>query len=121
MVKRFGLEVERVHTHIGSGSDPAVWTRVSRLSLSVCEHFPSVTTLNLGGGYKVARVAGEEATDIALAGAPVAAALQEFDRRWGRPLRLEIEPGTFLVANAGVVVSTVTDIVETGKEGFAFI
>ena len=85
------------------------------------ERFPAVTTVNLGGGYKVARVAGEEATDIALTGAPVAAALQEFDRRWGRPLRLEIEPGTFLVANAGVVVSTVTDIVETGKEGFSFI
>ena len=119
--RQYDLQITLLHSHVGSGSDPAVWQRCAGLTLALVERFPAVTTVNLGGGYKVARVAGEEATDIALAGAPVAGALQEFDRRWGRQLRLEIEPGTFLVANAGVVVSTVTDIVETGKEGFSFI
>ena len=28
--KEFGLEVERIHTHIGSGSDPEVWKKGSR-------------------------------------------------------------------------------------------
>ena len=53
VVSRYRLVVERVHTHIGSGSDPAVWTKVSQLSLKMCQLFPTVTTLNLGGGYKV--------------------------------------------------------------------
>ena len=56
VVARHGLVVERVHTHIGSGSNPAVWTRVSQLSLKMCQAFPTVTTLNLGGGYKVRRM-----------------------------------------------------------------
>ncbi len=119
--RQYDLQITLLHSHIGSGSDPAVWQRCACLTLAIVERFPSVTTVNLGGGYKVARVAGEEATDLTLAGAPVAAALEEFDRRCGRQLRLEIEPGTFLVANAGTIVSTVTDVADTGKEGFSFI
>ena len=53
-------QVVRIHTHIGSGSDPAVWQRTSGLSLDLCRHFPDVKTLNLGGGYKVARMSYEK-------------------------------------------------------------
>ena len=34
--------------------------------------------------------------------------------------RLEIEPGTYLVANAGAVVATCIDVVDTGREGYLF-
>lgn len=43
----------RVHTHIGSGSDPVVWQKVASMSLDLVAQFPDVHTLNLGGGYKV--------------------------------------------------------------------
>ena len=52
IVKEYDLEPARVHTHIGSGSDPAVWQKVAGLSLALCEQIPSVRILNLGGGYK---------------------------------------------------------------------
>ena len=121
MQRQYDLQITLLHSHIGSGSDPQVWQRCAGLTLAIVERFPSVTTVNLGGGYKVARVAGEDATDLVLAGTPVASALEEFAQRCGRQLRLEIEPGTFLVANAGAIVSTVIDVVDTGKEGFSFI
>jgi diaminopimelate decarboxylase len=35
-------------------------------------------------------------------------------------LHLEIEPGTYLVANAGVVVGTCVDVVDTGADGYLF-
>src|SRR5207247_1730084 len=31
-----------------------------------------------------------------------------------------IEPGTYLVANAGVVVATCVDVVDTGQDGYLF-
>lgn len=112
------LKVVRIHTHIGSGSDPAVWQEVSAASLALVGRFPSVTTLNLGGGYKVARVSSEKGTDPAVIGVPVRAAFEQFARTDGRRLRLEIEPGTFLVANAGAVLSKVQDVVSTGAREF---
>ena len=42
-------------------------------------------------------------------------------RQTGRSLRLEVEPGTYLVANAGAIVATAIDVVDTGKEGYKFI
>ena len=51
-------------------------------------------------------------------GAPVKVAFEKFASADGRRLRLEIEPGTFLVANAGAVLARVQDIVSTGAREF---
>ena len=115
------LSIERIHTHIGSGSDPEVWKRVALLSLDLAEAFPQVNTVNLGGGFKVARIAGETSTDLQLVGEPVKRAFEHFAERNSRSLQLEIEPGTFLVANAGALVSTIQDITSTGSEGHSFL
>ena len=118
---RHRLVVVRVHTHIGSGSDPAVWTRVSAMSIELCRRFPRCTTLNLGGGYKVGRMASEASAELQDVGAPVKAAFEAFAVATGRELALEIEPGTFLAANTGCVVATVQDVVCTGGvEGHTF-
>ena len=116
-VEKYGLDVERIHTHIGSGSDPAVWQQVATKSLSFCKIFPSVTTMNLGGGYKVGRNEGEATTDLQEIGQPVVDAFRKFVADEGRELRLEIEPGTYLMAMAGALVSTVQDKVQTTGEG----
>merc|ERR1719247_1654175 len=121
IVAKHGLSVERIHTHIGSGSDPAVWQRVSGLSLDLCRQFPDVSILNLGGGYKVGRMSYEGSTDLAVVGAPVTDAFQAFAKDTGRELHLEIEPGTFLLANSGALVSTVQDVVTTGDAGHSFL
>lgn len=112
------LRVVRIHTHIGSGSDPAVWQQVVAVSLALVARFPTADTLNLGGGYKVARVASEKGTDPAVVGAPVRAAFAAFALEHGKQLRLEIEPGTFLVANAGAVLASVGDVVRTDTRTF---
>lgn len=109
IVEKYGLEVERIHTHIGSGSDPGIWQSVARTSLSFCKIWDTVTALNLGGGYKVGRNPDEKTTDLGEIGAPVADAFREFAEENGRELRLEIEPGTYLVANAGALVTTIQD------------
>ncbi|HWP66189.1 MAG TPA: diaminopimelate decarboxylase [Candidatus Limnocylindria bacterium] len=120
IASQHGLHVRRLHTHIGSGSDPAVWTRVARMSLDIAAELPEVTTLNLGGGFKVGRVPGEQTTDLEAVGAHVRQEFLDFRDRTGRALDLEIEPGTYLVANAGVVVATCIDVVDTGSSGYLF-
>ena len=118
---RHDLVIERIHTHIGSGTDPAVWQKVAGMSLALTLRFPSVHTLNLGGGYKVARMPSEKGTDLQTVGAPVREAFERFAAETGRKLRLEIEPGTYLVALSGVLVATVQDVVDTGADGYTFL
>jgi len=74
----------------------------------------------MGGGFKVARVPGEQSADLADIGRHVRQELEDFRERTGRALQLEVEPGTYLVANAGCVVATCIDVVDTGAEGYRF-
>lgn len=119
--QRHKLTITRLHTHIGTGANPAIWTRAARLSLQALERFPDVKTLNLGGGFKIARMHDEIATDLQKVGQAIAQELRRFQEQTGRKLHLEIEPGTFLVGNAATLVSKIQDIVDTGSDGHEFL
>jgi diaminopimelate decarboxylase len=120
LAKRHDIRIARLHTHIGSGSDPEVWKRVTRMTLDLAARLPDVRRVNLGGGFKVGRMPGEPSIDFADVGAHVRDELVAFRDRDGRRLELEIEPGTYLVANAGCVVATCVDVVDTGRDGYFF-
>lgn len=94
---------------------------------------------SLGGGYKVARMPGEKSTVLADIGIPIKKvcasctlssptditmgtiqAFDDFNKLSGRALHLEIEPGTYLAANAGSLLCSVQDVVSTGADGFTF-
>jgi diaminopimelate decarboxylase len=121
IVRKHNLTVSKVHTHIGSGSDPAVWERVAKVTLGVAEQFPSCMCVNLGGGFKVARMADEKSTILEAIGQPVKQLFSEFFQKTGRRLHLEIEPGSFYLVNSGAIICRIDDTVDTGAAGFKFL
>ena len=120
IARRHRLRVRRLHSHVGSGTDPEVWKRCARMTLDLVQALPEVAIVNLGGGFKVGRMPEEPSVDLVDVGAHVRREIEEFRARDGRPLHLEIEPGTFLVANAGAIVASCVDVVDTGAEGYLF-
>lgn len=118
---RHQLRITRMHTHIGSGSDPEVWVHCARLSLGIAARFEEVRTLSLGGGYKVARMRSESGADLQEIGQRIVPEFEAFAEQYGRRLHLEIEPGTYLTANAGAIVTSVIDVSDTGSAGYRFI
>lgn len=118
---QYDLTVIRLHTHIGAGTDPAVWHQAAQTSLELIKNLPSATIINLGGGFKVGRMDDESDTDMAEVGPAIAEELTRFQTETGRELHLELEPGTFMVANAGILLSRVADITDTGAEGYNYL
>jgi diaminopimelate decarboxylase len=119
--KKHDIIIDRLHTHIGSGADPKVWRQAITTSLEIAKRMPEVTILDIGGGYKVRRWSGETETDMQRVIETFNEELLNFKRETGRGLHLEIEPGTWLVAHAGSLITQVVDIVDTGKEGYTFL
>jgi len=117
----YGLHITGMHTHIGSGTDPDVWVHCAQLSLEIAARMPEVTRLSLGGGFKVARMQTEVSADLQKIGEKMKAEFESFAQRHGRKLHLEVEPGTYLVANAGALVCRIMDVVDTGATGYSFI
>jgi len=119
--REFGLRLTRMHTHIGSGSDPEVWNHCAQMSLGIAARLPEVTSLTLGGGFKVGRMSYEVSADLEQIGQHIKRDFEAFHKQYGRKLRVEIEPGTFLVANVGALVCTAIDVIDTGTNGYRFI
>jgi diaminopimelate decarboxylase len=117
---RHRLAIQTLHTHIGSGTDPEIWKRATRMTLDLAAQLPDVAVVNLGGGFKVGRMPEEPTVNLDEVADHVRDELQAFRQRDGRGLHLEIEPGTYLVAQAGAIVASCVDVVETGPDGYLF-
>ena len=89
----YKVQIARLHTHIGSGSDPEVWKRVTRMSLDIASELPNVKGINLGGGFKVSRMPDEPSTDLQDVGSHVRRERSIPRARWAC-VAFEVEPGT---------------------------
>jgi diaminopimelate decarboxylase len=116
-----GIRITRLHVHIGSGADPKMWGEVIKTSLAIAGQMPDVTSLDIGGGFKIHRFGDEHEADMVEIAEVFSRELEEFAKTTGRKLHLEIEPGTWLVGHAGTLLAEVVDIVDTGADGHTFL
>jgi diaminopimelate decarboxylase len=121
LVKKYKLNVKRVHHHIGSGHDPEAWLRIASLTLEAAKTFGPVPIINLGGGYRVKGMISETEVDYRDIGERLREVFEAYAQETGTKPHLEIEPGTLLVANCGSLVTSVIDVVSTGRDGYSFI
>jgi diaminopimelate decarboxylase len=109
----FDLTISGIHSHIGSGGDPEVWKRCAALTLAIARRLPGLNRLSLGGGFKVARLPDENSADLQDIGRHLAEDLASYVAGRGEDFQLEIEPGSYLVANAGAILAEIMDVVDT--------
>jgi diaminopimelate decarboxylase/aspartate kinase len=104
------VRVVGLHAHTGSGIlDVANWTETGTLLAELATRFPDVGVVDLGGGIGVPEQAGQGGIDLVALDAGVAALRRRFPR-----IEFWMEPGRFLVAKAGVLVATVTQLKSKG-------
>lgn len=117
-----GIAFTEVHVHIGSGGDPAAWKENIDREIDIIDtYFPDATSVSFGGGLKVARMPDEIGAEVRALGDYAARALIAFHDRTGRKLRMEVEPGTYIVAQCGYAVTTCMDTKQTGEDGLNFL
>lgn len=122
-LKTSNIDVMGFHSHIGSQIFEATsfCDQVDRLLSFACSVRDELgfvaSTFNLGGGFAVPYVEGDEKIDIAANIAAIAQHLQEGCERTGYPLpRVLMEPGRSIVADAGITLYSAGGIKEV--EGY---
>jgi diaminopimelate decarboxylase len=120
IIERYGLKLDGIHAHIGSGIlDEKQYIELMKIILKLAEDFPGLEFIDFGGGIGVPYRPEEKDFDLAAFGAQVGKMMRDFNRHYGSEPFVAIEPGRFLVAEAGVLLVTVTDLKETPKFAFA--
>lgn len=122
MVDEFGLTLVGLHMHIGSGVDYQHLHRVCDSMVDAVRRANRpLAAISAGGGLSVPYKAGEPEIDTAEYFAAWDKARKEAEVVTGSPLRLELEPGRFLVANAGVLVSDVRAVKKVANNHFVLV
>ncbi len=105
VVETHKLQIVGLHIHTGSDIlDAEVFLRGGNVLFEAAMQFTDLKFLDFGGGFKVAYKPNDIATDIMEVGKTVGAAFQAFCERYGRQLELWLEPGKFLVSEAGYLL-----------------
>jgi diaminopimelate decarboxylase/aspartate kinase len=105
-----GARVVGLHAHTGSGVINAeVWREQLDRFLEVLPQFPDVQVLDLGGGLGVPDRRGKPGFDLERLDRLLAAAAREHQ------VEIWLEPGRYLAAECGVLLSRVTQLKSKGQ------
>ncbi|APW45907.1 diaminopimelate decarboxylase [Rhodoferax antarcticus] len=120
-----GLKLMGLHMHIGSGVDYAhlqeVCGAMVELVAVVAVQGLDLQAISAGGGLSIPYQAGEPQIDTAHYFSLWDAARQQIADLLGHPVVLEIEPGRYLVAESGVLVSEVRATKTMGNSAFVMV
>ncbi|XUM25915.1 diaminopimelate decarboxylase [Enterobacter asburiae] len=122
VLQRYGLKLVGIHMHIGSGVDYGHLEQVcGAMVRQVVDFGQDLEAISAGGGLSIPYREGEEAIDTDHYYGLWSAARDQIAAHLGHAVKLEIEPGRFLVAEAGVLVSQVRSVKEMGSRHFVLI
>lgn len=122
MVQRYGLRLVGLHMHIGSGVDYAHLSRVCDAMVEAVQGLDhDIEAISAGGGLSVPYREGEPRIDVEHYFRLWDAARKQIEAHLGHRVRLEIEPGRFLVAEAGVLAAEVHALNRRPNRQFALV
>lgn len=114
-----GLGISGLHLHIGSGTDldhlSQVCGAMERLAVEVGR---SIMTISAGGGLPVPYKAGDSYVDVDVYYKLWDASRKRLEDAFGHKVHLEIEPGRYLVAESGYLVTEIRAIKRMGGNTF---
>jgi diaminopimelate decarboxylase len=120
--ERRSLRVSGIHAHIGSGADLEHLALVSHAVESFARKVgPTVKMISAGGGLPIPYRPDDPAIDPAGYLRTWDASRKRLEDDFGHAVRLEIEPGRYLVAESGYLVTEIRAIKQMGKNLFYMV
>ena len=122
LANEHGLKVTGLHMHIGSGTDfehlSQVCDAMKQTALTVGD---SIHTISAGGGLPTPYRDTDTTIDIDRYFQVWDQTRKELESEFGHPVKLEIEPGRFLVAECGYLICEIRTIKKMGDNLFYLV
>lgn len=119
---KHNLSVTGLHMHIGSGTDFEHLSQVCEAMQSAAMRVGNtIKTISAGGGLPTPYRDSDVGLDIERYFAIWDATRKTLESEFGHPISLEIEPGRFLVAECGYLLTEIRAIKQMGKNLFYLV
>ena len=113
IAKKYDLKIVGLHEHTGSGlqhTESVFQSMKNLMSLATRERFPELEFMDFGGGFKVPYKPDEARVDYAAMGKEICTLFSDFCKKYGKELEMKFEPGKYIVAEAGAMLTTVNTL-----------
>ncbi|WP_240315067.1 diaminopimelate decarboxylase [Chromobacterium haemolyticum] len=122
VIRQFGLHLVGLHMHIGSGVDYGHLQQVCGAMVKLATGLGhDIEAISAGGGLSIPYRDGDARIDTAHYFELWDEARRRIAAHLGHPVRLEIEPGRFLVAESGALISEVRAVKTMGSRRFVLV
>ncbi|GAB2826808.1 diaminopimelate decarboxylase family protein [Ferruginibacter profundus] len=119
LVSQYDLFIQNLHIHTGSDiKDVDVFVKGIEVLFDIIPQFKELSSIDLGGGFKVPYKKGDAETDIPLLAQKVHEAFANHPNPNGKHLQVWFEPGKFLVSASGYLIAEVNVIKENTNTTF---
>lgn len=120
VIETFDIKVIGVHVHTGSDIlDVNQFVTSSQRIMNLCKHFQHLKYVNLGSGFKVKYKENDVETNIEQLGTRLKEEITKISKEVNKKLSIIVEPGKYLVSEAGQLLASVNLIKQTPNATFA--
>lgn len=124
-VRRHGLKLVGLHMHIGSGVDYGHLAQVGQAMVGLVREAVAaghdLHAISAGGGLSIPYREGDDRIDVDHYFGLWDAARREAEGLVGHALKLELEPGRYLVAESAVLLAEVRAVKNAGANRFVLV
>lgn len=119
LADRCGLQVTGLHMHIGSGTDLEHLSQVcAAMEKAALEVGRGLTTISAGGGLPIPYNSQQTYVDLDQYYQLWDATRKRLEKAFDHPLTLEIEPGRYLSAESGYLITEIRAVKQMGDNLF---
>jgi len=114
-----GVKITGLHMHIGSGTDFDHLATVCEAMVKAAKHFgPALRVISAGGGMPIPYRKNQSRIDLKAYYELWDKARKLIEREHGHPISLEVEPGRYLVAESGSLLTAIRSVKKQGDNLF---
>jgi len=113
LAQQYKIVINGLHIHTGSEiTETDVFIKMAEILFGIARDFQALKFIDFGGGFKVAYKEGDLVTNVYDLGLKLGKVFKEFYQSYGKKLELWVEPGKYLVSEAGYLFVK-TNVVKT--------
>jgi diaminopimelate decarboxylase len=106
LMNQYNIQINGLHIHTGSDiKETEAFLKTGETLFNAAKHFPNLKFIDFGSGYKVAYKEGDIVTNVKELGEKLTKAFNEFCKAYGKKLEIWIEPGKYIVSEAGFLLT----------------
>lgn len=108
VAKKYGLRINGLNMHIGSNFvDYSSYIDAANVLCDIAKEFDGLDFIDIGGGLGISYTDDSIHLDVAEMGNKLDCLFNEFADTYGKKISFFMEPGRFIVAESGVLLTTV--------------